>query len=159
MICHPIGIIRTPHLELENMPIQPSGAKGIEGQIEIFEEYIPGLEGLSGFSHIVLLYNLHKGKSPRLRVIPFLGDREQGVFATRAPCRPNPIGLSVVQLVSVKDNILTIQDVDMLDGTPLLDIKPFVPVLEDLSDLRTGWLEGITERLQPHKSDHRFRDE
>lgn len=120
----PIGIIRTPHKNLEGMPIQPSGAQGILGTVEVEESFREGLLDLDGFSHIYLLYFFHLSKSFNLVVKPFLDNTPHGVFATRAPKRPNPIGISVVSLLGVDDRTLRVEGVDMADGTPLLDIKP-----------------------------------
>ncbi|MBD3404106.1 tRNA (N6-threonylcarbamoyladenosine(37)-N6)-methyltransferase TrmO [candidate division GN15 bacterium] len=152
----PIGIIHTPHTKLEGMPIQPSGAEGIKGTIEIYPPYIDGLSDLDGFSHIILLYHLHKSTDYKLKVVPFLDTVERGLFATRAPRRPNPIGLSVVRLERIEGNIVHIVNVDMLDGTPLLDIKPYVPEFEDTSDIKLGWLDSVSRRSHHHKSDNRF---
>ena len=112
------------------MPIQPTGAKGIQGTVEILPEFQAGLNDLEGFSHIILLYHLHRSEGFKLTVTPFLDDQPRGLFATRAPKRPNSIGLSVVKLVRQEENILHIENVDILDGTPLLDIKPYIPVFE-----------------------------
>ena len=125
----PIGIIHSPFTDLDGMPIQPSGAQGIKGHILINEEFVEGLDDLDGFSHIYLLYHMHLARSYRLKVIPFLDDQLRGVFSTRAPKRPNSIGLSVVKLNSINLNRLEIENVDIIDGTPILDIKPYVPVL------------------------------
>jgi tRNA-Thr(GGU) m(6)t(6)A37 methyltransferase TsaA len=112
------------------MPIQPAGACGVRGTVEVFPEFCGGLDDLGGFSRIILVYFFHRSHGYALRVVPFLDDRERGVFATRAPRRPNPIGLSVVRLVAVQGCRLVIEDVDVLDGTPVLDIKPYVPSID-----------------------------
>ena len=155
---HPIGIIHSPFTELAGMPIQPSGATGVSGTVEIFEEYLPGLKDIDGFSHIILLYHFHKSIDYKLEVIPFLDSEPRGLFATRAPRRPNPIGLSVVQLDKVERNILYIQNVDILDGTPLIDIKPYVPEFDNTSEVRSGWLGQAGKNASNHKSDDRFKD-
>ncbi len=152
----PIGVIRSPFTEIEGMPIQPTGAIGIKGTIEIFPKLQDGLNDLEGFSHIILLYHLHRSEGFRLIVTPFLDDQPRGLFATRAPKRPNPIGLSVVKLVRREGNILHIENVDILDGTPLLDIKPYVPAFEPDADIRVGWLEETKERVRQKRSDRRF---
>jgi len=139
------------------MPIQPAGAPGVRGTIELFEEYRPGLKDLDGFSHIVLLYIFHRSDGYKLQVIPFMDTETRGLFATRAPKRPNPIGLSVVQLDQIKEGVLHIQNVDMLDGTPLLDIKPYVPEFDSQLDIRTGWLEHARKTVGKRQSDHRFK--
>lgn len=152
----PIGIIRTPYKKKEGMPIQPAGAMGVKGTIELKPEFAPGLKDLDGFSHIYLLYHLHESEGYNLEVKPFLDDKLRGLFATRAPRRPNPIGLSVVRLTGIKENILEIENVDMLDGTPLLDIKPYVSRFDFFESDRQGWLEGVSRKAVKAKSDKRF---
>lgn len=152
----PIGVIHSPFKELEGMPIQPAGASGIKGTIEVFPDYKMGLKDLDGFSHIILLYHFHRSTGFKLRVIPFMDTKKRGVFATRAPRRPNPIGLSVVRLVSIEGTILQVEDVDILDGTPLLDIKPYVPEFDEPMSVRTGWLEEVRKTVSKRKSDKRF---
>ena len=126
-VCYkPIGIIHSPFKEPKEAPVQPSMGKDIEGKVEIFPEYTQGLKGLDGFSHIILICHLHLSKKAPLLLKPHKGERKRGVFATRSPDRPNPIGISVVRLVKIKDNFLFIKDIDMVDGTPLLDIKPYL---------------------------------
>ena len=153
----PIGLIHTPFLELEGMPIQPAGAAGVKGTIEVFEEFRTGLKDLEGFSHIILLYLFHLSKGFNLEVIPFLDNVSRGVFATRAPKRPNPIGISLVQLEAIENGILHVKDVDILNGTPLLDIKPYVPQFDNRQEVRTGWLEHARGRVSKQKSDDRFK--
>jgi len=137
----PIGTIHTPYKRASETPIQSRMSKEI-GCIEIFEEYAEGLDGIEGFSHIMLLYVFHKRTGYSLKVIPFLDNEEKGVFATRAPARPNQVGLSVVELLGRKGNVLTVKGVDMIDGTPLLDIKPYIPPFDVREKVRIGWLEG-----------------
>jgi len=153
----PIGIIRTPFKELNNMPIQPAGAVGVKGSVEIFEEYRAGLKDLDGFSHVILLYYFHACHGFSLHLVPFMDSEPRGVFATRAPKRPNPIGLSVVQLDKIEAGVLCIQNVDILDGTPLLDIKPYVPEFDLQKRVRTGWLEIPRKTVSRRKSDGRFK--
>lgn len=153
----PIGIIHSPFAEPEGMPIQPAGAKGIRGTIDVFEEYRAGLRDLEGFSHIVLLYHFHRCRGFRLQVTPFMDTEPRGVFSTRAPRRPNPIGISVVRLDRVENGVLHIRNVDILDGTPLLDIKPYVPDFDPQGKVRTGWLEEARKTVAARKSDDRFR--
>lgn len=153
----PIGIIHTPFKNTEGMPIQPAGATGIKGTIELFQEFQPGLKDLAGFSHITLLYIFHKNKGFNLEVVPFLDTEPRGLFATRAPRRPNPIGLSTVELEYIENNIIHVQNVDILDQTPLLDIKPYVPDFDRHSEIRTGWLEEARKKVNNHKADGRFR--
>jgi len=141
----PIGVIHSPHKRAEETPIQPVYAQGIEGSVEIFPEYADGLRDLEGFSHIYLIYHFHRAGPARLIVKPFLEDVPRGVFATRAPVRPNPIGLSLVRLVRREGNVLYLEDVDILDGTPLLDIKPYVSRFDSRENARCGWQEGVDE--------------
>lgn len=152
----PIGIIHSPFNELNGMPIQPAGAAGVKGTVEVFEEYRAGLKDLDGFSHIVLLYHFHRSWGFNLYIVPFMDSEPRGVFATRAPKRPNAIGLSVVQLEKIQDSVLHIQNVDILDGTPLLDIKPYVPEFDAHMKVRTGWLETARKTVSDRKSDERF---
>ncbi|MDA3864510.1 MAG: tRNA (N6-threonylcarbamoyladenosine(37)-N6)-methyltransferase TrmO [Deltaproteobacteria bacterium] len=152
----PVGIIHTPFKERKGMPIQPVGGKGVKAQISIFSEYQAGLKDLEGFSHIYLLFHLHRSDRFELQVFPFLDKEKRGVFATRAPNRPNPIGLSIVKLDRIKKNIIHIENVDMLDGTPLLDIKPYVPEFNDNVPIKTGWLEKARGKSRSHRSDDRF---
>ena len=153
---HPIGIIHSPHKSTEGTPIQPTGAKGIKGKIEIFPEYTEGLSDLAEFSHIFILYHFHLSRKYSLKVKPFLDDQERGLFATRAPSRPNPIGLSVVRLIDVKKGNLHVQDVDVVDGTPLLDIKPYVPEFDVREVDKQGWIGKNTGKVGDVVDDGRF---
>ena len=137
----PIGIVRTAFREPAGTPIQPSRAAGAEGRVEVFPEYADGLEDLDGFERIWLLYWLDRAPAERLRVTPFLDDQERGLFATRSPARPNPIGMSSVRLLAVHGNVLDVADVDILDGTPLVDIKPYVAEFDCHGVERTGWFD------------------
>jgi len=152
-----IGIIHSPFKQIDGMPIQPSAAKGIKGQIVINEEFVVGLSDLDGFSHIYLLYHLHLSINYKLKVIPFLDDQERGVFSTRAPKRPNPIGLSVVKLLKISNNIIDIENVDIVDGTPLLDIKPYINEMEGIEQYNIGWLTKFKSQMNQKKSDKRFK--
>lgn len=152
----PIGVIHSPFNNIQGMPIQPAGAKGIAGTVEIEQEYCDGLKDIEGFSHIILLYHFHLSKGYSLEVRPFLDDKLHGVFATRAPSRPNPIGISIVKLVRVQHCTLHIEDVDILDGTPLLDIKPFVPEFDVVKAERIGWLSQKLAKMYEAKADKRF---
>jgi len=151
-----IGVIHSPFKEPKGVPIQPSAAKGVRGTVEVFPEYSPGLKDLEGFSHIILIYHFHLAKPGKLLVRPYMDEDEHGVFATRAPSRPNPIGLSIVRLISVEGNVLHIEDVDIVDGTPLLDIKPYVPEFDIRTVERTGWLERNVHKLPEARDDGRF---
>jgi len=139
-LMEPIGIIRTPFDDRKGMPIQPRFSQAV-GLVEVFEEYAQGLQDLEGFSHVILLYALHRSSGYALRVRPYLDDVERGLFATRHPCRPNPIGLSIVRLLSCRDQVLEVEGIDVLDGTPLLDIKPYVPDFDARPDARAGWYD------------------
>jgi tRNA-Thr(GGU) m(6)t(6)A37 methyltransferase TsaA len=157
IIIEPIGTIFTPHLDVKNMPIQPIAARGVKGYIEIFEEYADGLKDLEGFSHITLLYHFHEIKGYELVVTPFMDTEMHGIFATKAPKRPNAIGVSTVKLIGIEGNILTVEQVDMLDGTPLIDIKPFYPRYDNRRNAKIGWLLNKDIGLDKLRSDERFR--
>ena len=152
----PIGTIHSPFTEPAGMPIQPAGAPGVRGTVRIDEKYREGLRDLCGFSRIILLYHLHRSEGYALDVIPFLDTVPHGIFATRAPRRPNAIGLSIVRLISVNDCELVIEDVDVVDGTPLLDIKPYVPEFDCFPDERSGWFAGCRDAVSSMKADERF---
>ena len=152
----PIGIIHSPFKEPKGTPIQPAGAKGIDGTVEVFPEYAEGLKDVEGFSHIILIYHFHLSKKSSLKVKPYLDNEVHGVFATRAPSRPNPIGISTVRLLRIEGNILYIQDVDIVDETPLLDIKPYVPEFDIREVERIGWLEEKVHKLWMTKDDGSF---
>ena len=153
----PIGTIHSPFHDTQNMPIQPTSAEGIEGKVVLLPEYQEGLKDLEGFSHIILLYYFHKVNRTSLTVTPFLDSIPRGLFSTRAPIRPNPIGLSIVRLVAVEENILHIENVDILDGTPLIDIKPYAPVFDHHPGERIGWLEKASQgKVEKKRSDDRF---
>lgn len=151
-----IGVIHTPFKVPSGVPIQSKGAKGIKGTVEIGHEYINGLKDIQGFSHIILLYHFHLSRGYSLTVKPFLDTRSHGVFATRAPRRPTPIGLSVVRLLKVKGRRLYIENVDIVDGTPILDIKPYVPEFDVHKVNRVGWLAKKKGKASTQKSDGRF---
>ena len=154
---NPIGIIRTPFKETQGMPIQPAGARGVEGTLDVLPELAEGLKDLDGFSHIIIIYHFHQSQGYQLKVTPFLDTEERGVFATRAPKRPNPIGLSVVELIKVEKNKVHVKNIDVLDGTPLLDIKPYVPKFDTPEFSRTGWLERTQETTRKIRADNRFQ--
>ena len=152
----PIGIIHTSFNNIEDMPIQPAGAAKIRGTVEIFEEYSKGLKDLDGFSHIILIYHFHKAQSAKLVVTPFLDTLPHGVFSTRAPSRPNPIGLSVVRLLKIEQDILHIENADILNDTPLLDLKPYVPGFDQHPGENIGWLKQAKGQVENTRSDDRF---
>jgi len=139
-VMRPIGVIHSPFDEASQTPIQSSRSQSI-GQVEVYPEYVEGLQDIEGFTYIILLYVFHRSSGYALKVKPFLDDQLHGLFTTRHPCRPNPIGLSTVRLLRRDKNMLEIQGVDMLDGTPLLDIKPFMPEFDLRSEARSGWYE------------------
>ncbi|MCP4658096.1 MAG: tRNA (N6-threonylcarbamoyladenosine(37)-N6)-methyltransferase TrmO [bacterium] len=153
----PIGVVHSPFQEIEGMPIQPKGAQGIQGTVEIFSEFAAGLQDLEGFSHVILICHFHRVGESKLVVTPFLDTRPHGVFATRAPRRPNPIGLSIVKLERMEENVLYVENVDIVDGTPLLDIKPYVPEFDRQPECRVGWLEHAPGAVRRKRSDGRFR--
>jgi len=158
IIIHPIGIIHTPHTDVKNMPIQPIAAEGIKGYIEILPQYIAGLKDIEGFSHLTLLYHFHKISGYELEVVPFMDTESHGIFSCKAPKRPNGIGLSTVRLISVEGNKIHIEQVDMLDGTPLIDIKPFYPRYDNRENVEIGWLEKNKNLpLEVLRSDERFK--
>lgn len=158
MTIEPIGTIHTPFKDLEGMPIQPSGARDVTGTVLLDPEYEQGLADLDGFSHIILLYQFHLSKGYSLMVTPFLDNTKRGLFSTRAPRRPNPIGLSIVRLTKRDKNRLLIRDIDVLDGTPLIDIKPYVPQFDIKEVTASGWLEKSQAKARSMKSDDRFVD-
>jgi len=151
-----IGKIHSPFTDLSGMPIQPTSDASAAGTIEILPEYIPGLKDLEGFSHIILLYYLHQAGPAKLEVTPFLDSQPHGIFATRAPTRPNAIGLSVVKLTRIEGNILYVENLDILDSTPLLDIKPYIPEFDFQPEVRVGWLEQARGKVKQTTSDKRF---
>jgi tRNA-Thr(GGU) m(6)t(6)A37 methyltransferase TsaA len=151
-----IGVIRSEHTVADQTPIQPAYASGCKGRVEILPELAEGLRDLEGFSHIYLVYHFHQGGPTRLVVKPFLQDIERGVFATRAPCRPNPIGLSIVELVSREGNVLHINNVDILDGTPLLDIKPYTARFDRIDPTSNGWQDEVAEEAARRRGRRRY---
>jgi tRNA (adenine37-N6)-methyltransferase len=153
----PIGVIRSEHHHPEQTPIQPRYAGDCRGRVELRPEFAAGLADLAGFSHIYLIYHLHQAGPPRLRVKPFLSDVERGVFATRSPSRPNPIGLSLVRLLAQRGAVLDVEGVDVLDGTPLLDLKPFAPRYDPVENPRGGWTDEIDEQTARLRGRREFR--
>jgi len=136
-----IGLIHTPYKEPKGMPIQGKFAEEVAGTVEVFPEYQQGLKGIEGFSHIILVYYFDRSKNEELLGRPFLEDTEHGIFAIRSPHRPNHIGISIVKLQNIEDNIVTFTEVDMLDGTPLLDIKPYVSHFDCRQQVKNGWIQ------------------
>jgi tRNA-Thr(GGU) m(6)t(6)A37 methyltransferase TsaA len=156
-----IGVVHSPYKEPAGTPIQGAFAPEGEGTIEIFDEFAAGLADLEGFSHIWLLYVFHRSEGFKLRVVPFMDDAERGLFATRAPRRPNPIGLSLIKLLRVEGPILHVAEIDLLDGTPVLDIKPYSPEMDSRAGTRCGWLDRISKetRRKRSRADRRFNGE
>lgn len=152
----PIGIIHSTFTRSEGMPIQPTGKAATSGTVKVFAAYQGGLKDLEGFSHVILLYYFHHSSSFSLHVVPFMDSESRGVFATRAPKRPNAIGLSVVQLDRIEQGVLYIRNLDILDGTPLLDIKPYVPGFDAPVDVRTGWIAKSRDSVSTRTADERF---
>lgn len=152
----PIGMIHTPFKTSKGTPIQPTSSVDTKGEIEIFPEYVKGIEDLQGFSHIFVIYHFHLSGKPHLKVTPFMDEQPRGVFSTRAPTRPNAIGLSIVRLMNIQENILYIKDVDIIDGTPLLDIKPYVPEFDVRVVSNIGWIKKNIHKLPKVRDDGRF---
>ena len=152
----PIGIAHSPFRFPEGTPIQATAVKDIQARIEIFPEYSKGLQDLEEFSHIIVLYHLHIAKFKSLHVIPFLDTEVHGVFATRSPGRPNPIGFSVVELEKIENDILFVKGIDILDGSPVLDIKPYVPQFDVFETTKNGWIEKNIQKMEMQKDDGRF---
>ncbi|MEA4856439.1 MAG: tRNA (N6-threonylcarbamoyladenosine(37)-N6)-methyltransferase TrmO [Solidesulfovibrio sp.] len=153
----PIGILRSPFRDIQGMPIQPVGAIGVAGRVEVHADFAGGLRDLEGFSHVFLLYHLHRVTGYDLVVRPFLDNADHGIFATRSPKRPNPIGLSVLELAGVDGTTVHLRNVDVLDGTPVLDIKPYVPHFDVWQAGRVGWFAAKAENAGTYVSDDRFR--
>ena len=144
-IFHPIGVIHSPHKVMSKTPIQPVFCSDIKGTVVLDAEYADGLKDLQGFSHIYLFYYFHQSQKTCLRLKPYLSDQEHGIFATRAPHRPNKLGMSLVRLMKIKDTILHVKDIDILDGTPLFDIKPYIQRFDSRKNTRSGWQDTIPD--------------
>lgn len=166
LVCHPIGVVRSPFVEAKGSPIQPSGARGAQGRIELLPRFAAGLSDLSGFSHLYLLYHFHKSSGFELLVTPFMEGGQgrgtpRGLFATRAPRRPNPVGLSVLRIdrVEAEAGVVHVLDIDLLDGTPVLDIKPYVPAFDaPHGEVRAGWIDASGRDAAAMRADGRFQD-
>lgn len=153
---NPIGHIETPYQTIEDMPIQPKGAPQVTGCIVVKEEYATGLKDLEGFSHLYLIYRFHAAKHSQLEVIPFMDTQKRGVFSTRSPARPNHIGLSVVELAKVEGNRVYLNGIDVLNGTPILDIKPYIEKFDKVEQARSGWMTASSDEVMNRRSDARF---
>lgn len=154
--CQPIGTVRSRFVDPAGMPIQTASVPDEAGRIEIFEAFLPGLKDIEAFEYLILITHLHRAAHERLEVVPFLDDAVHGVFATRAPARPNRLGLSIVRLERVEGAVLHFTGNDMLDGTPLLDIKPYVPQFDVRETQRIGWFQERLQRLSTIRSDNRM---
>ena len=152
----PIGVIRSPFTQPQGVPIQAAFAQDVHGVVELEPQYVDGLKDLEGFSHLILLYHFHLSETYALQTRPFLEEEVHGVFATRAPKRPNAIGISVVRLERIEGTKLYVSGLDVVDGTPLLDIKPYVPHFDDRRGARIGWLSNTVHRAKEKKADDRF---
>ena len=153
----PIGIIRSPFKNRAGMPVQSASNRAAPGEVRLFPRYAAGIQDLDGFSHIILIYYLHKVEAAKLIVIPFLDTVQRGVFATRAPARPSHIGLSVAEIDKIEENIIYIKKIDALDETPVLDIKPFIPEVDiPRTPIRSGWLENLSKNFSHTSADDRF---
>jgi len=153
----PIGVIHSEHITAEQTPIQPVYTMGCKGRAEIFPEFAAGLQDLDGFSHLYLIYHFDRAGSAKLMVMPFMENVERGVFATRSPRRPNAVGLSIVELVRREGNMLHLDGVDILDGTPLLDIKPYTAKFDCIETTRNGWQDHIDEQTARQRGRRNFR--
>jgi tRNA-Thr(GGU) m(6)t(6)A37 methyltransferase TsaA len=156
MLATQIGVIHSPFQRAAGTPLQPFCAQGAEGRIEVFEEFAEGLRDLEGFQRAWLLFWCHRASEAKLTVVPFRDTVAHGLFATRAPARPNPIGMSAVRVMGVSGNIVHVRELDILDGTPLLDIKPYVSQYDSYPDQRCGWLDEGRPRLRVVTADDRF---
>jgi tRNA-Thr(GGU) m(6)t(6)A37 methyltransferase TsaA len=156
IVYKPIGVVHSPFEGPKDVPIQSEAARGVKGQIEVAKEYTDGLQDLDGFSHLILIYHFHLAKPFSLLIKPFLDDKVHGLFSTRAPSRPNPVGLSIVRLIKREKNVLHIKDVDIVDGTPLIDIKPYVPDFDHKNAEKIGWLTNNVNKMHSTQDDGRF---
>lgn len=151
----PIGVIRSPHRQAAGTPVQVAFAAGATGTVELYPGFSRGLKDLAEFERIWLIYHLDRASAPQLEVVPYLDQESHGIFSTRSPCRPNPIGMSPVRLLGIDGSILRVADLDVLDGTPLLDIKPYVPAFDAFEATRIGWCARIRVDT-PKNADNRF---
>ncbi len=157
IVMRPIGVIHSEHTCIDKTPVQPVFAQGCTGLVEIYPEYAAGLQDIEGFSHIYLLFHMDRAQPAKLIVKPFLEDVERGIFATRSCFRPNGIGLSVVELVRREGDILFVEGVDILDGTPLLDVKPYTARFDYRQTTRNGWQDPLDERTVQERGRQGYR--
>jgi tRNA (adenine37-N6)-methyltransferase len=153
----PIGVIHSPHTDPKATPVQPVFAEGIEGTAEVFPEFADGLKDVEGFSHLFIIFHFHRAGEPKLQVKPYLQDEVRGVFACRAPCRPNGIGFSVCRLVKREGALLHLADLDILDGTPLLDIKPYIARFDSRTGTRDGWQKDVDDEAAAERGVREYR--
>src|SRR5262249_17395758 len=158
VVYRPIGVVRSPFTSMQGMPLQSVAAADVRGTIEIDPAFADGLLDLDGFSHLHVVAHLDRSRPGGLVLTPFLDDTPRGVFATRCPRHPNPIGLSVVRLEHVDGTTLHVAGLDLLDGTPVLDLKPYVPTFDCVAAERIGWFEGKVDRVHDVRADDRFAD-
>jgi len=151
-----IGLIHSPFTKLENMPVQSLGPQSAEGKVVVDERFVEGLRDLDGFSHIYLVYRFHKATRTELQVVPYMDTEKRGVFATRSPLRPAHIGISIVELLSMSGNVLEVRGLDVLDGTPLIDIKPYMPQFDCWQNATSGWMKASRPDVERRRSDDRF---
>lgn len=156
IVYQPIGIIHSPFKEVAGMPIQPCGAKKAGGSIELLTEYEKGLKDIKGFSHIIILYHFHKITHWVPEVIPFMDNKLHGIFATRSPARPNAIGISILPLLRREGGLLYVEELDILDQTPVLDLKPFFGPYDNRLQVRSGWLDAVVKTPENVMADDRF---
>ncbi len=157
IIFKPIGTILSPHTDQNQTPIQPVYAQGIEGRIVVNAEFIDGLKDLQAFSHIYIFYHFNQSVKTKLLLKPFLEDKIHGVFATRAPHRPNKLGMSLVRLVRIEENIIYVKDLDVLDKTPLIDIKPYVKRFDSRDNVSSGWQDDVREEDAKKRGSGNFK--
>ena len=157
IVYRPVGVVHSPLKKSYGAPIQSIAASDVEGVVEVLPQYIEGLRDIEGFSHLILIYHFHLSDKPSMIVRPHLDNGTHGVFATRAPIRPNPIGISVVRLVRVDGTKLHVTGLDILDGTPVLDIKPYVPQFDAIGIEKIGWLKDRINMTGKTKDDGRFQ--
>jgi tRNA-Thr(GGU) m(6)t(6)A37 methyltransferase TsaA len=146
IIIKPIGIINTPYKDTQGMPIQGTFEKGVFGTIHLFPKYIDGLKDVAGFSHLILVYHFNRSQKESVTGKPFLEDTDHGIFAIRSPHRPNHIGISIVRLENIEQEMITFSEVDILDGTPLIDIKPYVAQFDHRTNTTSGWIDKHFEK-------------
>ncbi len=153
-----IGVIHSPHKDVSRTPIQPVFCNDIKGRVVLEDEYADGLRGLEGFSHIYLFYYFHESRKVCLQLKPYLSDQEQGIFASRAPHRPNKLGMSLVRLMSIEGNVLHIKDIDVIDGTPLFDIKPYIQRFDSRENARSGWQDTIPDDIAGSRGVREYKE-